>query len=233
MITMFGASRVSLETLREQVTRRTAPARILPPLPVPEPQPERPGLQPEHREEGARALRRLTDDLFAVAGLLDRRPALRGALADGGTPEDDRAAIVDQLLSGRIGNESLEVVKEAVRLRWSSSLDLVDALEVVGAQAAFTASEAAGTLDRVEDELFRFGRILAAQPQLQTVLDDPVCPPTASSPCSTACLRIASTRRRCCCSSTSCGLRASGHSKMRSPTWSSSPLSGAVGFLPR
>ena len=176
MMTMFGASRVSLHTLREQVSRRTAPAQILPPLPVPEPQPERPGLQPEHREEGARALRRLTDDLFAVAGLLDRRPALRGALADGGTPEDDRAAIVDRLLSGRIGNESLEVVKQAVRLRWSSSLDLVDALEIVGAQAAFTACEAAGTLDRVEDELFRFGRMLAAQPQLQTVLDDPGLP---------------------------------------------------------
>ena len=176
MDAMFGASRVSLTTLREQVTRRTAPGQVLPPLPVREPQPERPGLQPEHREEGAKALRRLTNDLFAVAALLDRRPALRGALADGGTPEDDRAAIVDQLLSGRIDSESLEVVKEAARLRWSSSLDLVDALEIVGAQAAFTASEAAGTLDRVEDELFRFGRMLAAQPQLQTILDDPGLP---------------------------------------------------------
>ncbi|HJY24385.1 MAG TPA: ATP synthase F1 subunit delta, partial [Actinomycetes bacterium] len=47
----------------------------------------------------------------------------------------------------------------------------------VGAQAAFSASEAAGTLDRVEDELFRFGRTLAAQPQLQSVLDDPGLPP--------------------------------------------------------
>jgi F-type H+-transporting ATPase subunit delta len=119
----------------------------------------------------------VTDDLFAVSGLLDRRAALRGALADGGTPEDDRAAIVDRLLSGRIGDESLQVVKQAARLRWSSSLDLADALEIVGAQAAFSASEAAGTLDRVEDELFRFGRTLAAQPQLQSVLDDPGLPP--------------------------------------------------------
>ena len=114
----------------------------------------------------------VTDDLFAIVGLLDRQRTLRGALADGGTPEDDRAAIVDRLFSDRIGAESLEVVKEAVRLRWSSSLDLADALEIVGAQAAFTGSEAAGTLDRVEDELFRFGRMLAAQPQLQTILDD-------------------------------------------------------------
>ena len=55
-------------------------------------------------------------------------------------------------------------------------MDLADALEIAGAQVAFTASEAAGTLDRVEDELFRFGRVLAAQPQLQAVLDDPGLP---------------------------------------------------------
>jgi F-type H+-transporting ATPase subunit delta len=173
MVSMSGASRVSLQTLRDQVTRRTAPAQILPPLPVPEPPPERPVLQPEHREVGARALRQLTDDLFAVVGLIDRESALRGTLADGGMPADDRAAIVDRLLSGQIGAESLDVVKQAARLRWSSGRDLTDALEIVGAQVAFTACEAAGTLDRVEDELFRFSRLLAAQPQLQDVLDDP------------------------------------------------------------
>lgn len=118
----------------------------------------------------------LTDDAFAVVALLDREPALRGALADGGTPENERTAIVDRLLSGRIRDDSLEVVKDAVRLRWSSSLDLADALEIVGAQSAFAASEDAGTLDRVEDELFRFARMLAAQPQLQSVFDDPGLP---------------------------------------------------------
>ena len=115
----------------------------------------------------------------SVRGGGPSRPAaaLRGALADGGTPEDDRTAIVDRLLSGRIGDESLDVVKEAVRLRWSSSVDLSDAMEIVGAQAAFMASEACRwPLDRVEDELFQFGRMLAAQPQLQNVLDDPGLP---------------------------------------------------------
>jgi F-type H+-transporting ATPase subunit delta len=176
MVAMLGSSRVSLQTLREQVTRQTAPAQVLPPLPVPEPSPEQPGLQPEHREEGALALRRVTDELFGVVNLLDREPALRGALADGGTPPDDRAAIVDRLLSGQLGDQSLDFVKAAVRLRWSSGLDLVAGLEMVAAQVAFTACEAAGTLDRVEDELFRFSRLLAAQVELQSVLDDPGLP---------------------------------------------------------
>jgi F-type H+-transporting ATPase subunit delta len=176
MILMVGASRLSLQTLRERVAQQTSPAQVLPPLPVPEPSPEQPRLQPEHREEGALALRRLTDDLFAVADLIDRESALRGALADGGTPPEDRTDILDRLLSGRIGDASLDIVNHAVRLRWSSGLDLADALEIAGAQVAFTASEAAGTLDRVEDELFRFGRVLAAQPQLQAVLDDPGLP---------------------------------------------------------
>jgi F-type H+-transporting ATPase subunit delta len=176
MLAMVGGSRVSLQTLREQVAQRTAPAEILPPLPVPEPAPERPVLQPEHREEGGQKLRRLTDDLFAVVALLDREPALRGALADGGTPAEQRAAILDRLLSGQVDDVSLDVLKDAVRLRWSSGADMIDALDIVGAQVAFTSSEATGTLDRVEDEMFRFGRLLAAQPELQDVLDDPGLP---------------------------------------------------------
>ncbi len=152
MMTMFGASRVSLETLRERVAQRTVQ------------QPEDEGLPPT------------SDELFAVATLLDRERALRGALADGGTPVDERTAVVERLLSGRIGDEGLEIVKEAVRQRWSSSRDLADGLELVGAQIAFTASETAGTLDRVEDELFRFGRLLAAQAELTSVLDDSAVP---------------------------------------------------------
>ena len=49
-----------------------------------------------------------------------------------------------------------------VRSRWSQSRDLVDSLEELANIAELTAAQQAGSLDDVEDELFRFGRIVAS-----------------------------------------------------------------------
>ena len=51
-----------------------------------------------------------------------------------------------------------------VRSRWSQPRDLVDALEELADTADLIAAERAGALDDVEDELFRFGRIVAGSP---------------------------------------------------------------------
>ncbi len=45
-------------------------------------------------------------------------------------------------------------------LRWSSPWDLTDAIEAAGDDALFAAAEKGNSLDRIEDELFRFERIL-------------------------------------------------------------------------
>jgi F-type H+-transporting ATPase subunit delta len=44
------------------------------------------------------------------------------------------------------------------------------------AQAIFAVAEAEGDLDVVEDELFRFGRIVESQPDLREALTDPALP---------------------------------------------------------
>ena len=97
----------------------------------------------------------LSGDLLAVAALLGRERSLLGALTDPGAAPGARAELADNLLRGRIGESS----------RWSRGRDLADALETLGALAGFAAAERAGTLDSVEDELFRFGRTLDAQPE--------------------------------------------------------------------
>jgi len=58
------------------------------------------------------------------------------------------------------------------RQRWSRPLDLVEAAETLGVEAALDAADAQGDLDGVEDELFRFGRIVGADPDLSRVLSD-------------------------------------------------------------
>ena len=125
---------------------------------------------------GAADLERLADDLFAVVGLLDREHALRRALADPGTPSVARGGLADRLFDGKIGRPALDVVSDVVKSRWSRAGDLLEGLESLARAAAFGVAEKDGSLDRVEDELFRFGRILDREPELSRLLSDTATP---------------------------------------------------------
>lgn len=117
-------------------------------------------------------LTRLGDDLFAVLGLLVREPALRRALADSATPAAARSSLADRLLSDKIGKPALDAVSDLVSSRWSRPSDLTEAVEVLARRAVLGAAEKDNSLDDVEDQLFRFGRILDREPQLATLLSD-------------------------------------------------------------
>jgi F-type H+-transporting ATPase subunit delta len=121
-------------------------------------------------------LKRLADDLFAVVGLLNRERTLRRALADPATPSEARGALVDRLLDGKIGRPALDVVSDVVKSRWSQPADLLEGLESLARTAAFGVAAKDGSLDRVEDELFRFGRILNREPELSRLLSDTAAP---------------------------------------------------------
>ncbi|MCO7220661.1 F0F1 ATP synthase subunit delta [Klenkia sp. PcliD-1-E] len=115
----------------------------------------------------------LADDLFAVADLLGGQVSLRRALADASVRPDDRAGVVARLLTGKVGDAALDVVQTVARQRWSRPLDLVEAVETLATDAALDAAEARGELDTVEDELFRFGRIVDGDQELGRLLGDP------------------------------------------------------------
>ncbi|NJP65972.1 F0F1 ATP synthase subunit delta [Streptomyces spiramenti] len=112
----------------------------------------------------------LADDLAQVTVLLDREVSLRRVLTDPSQPGAGKADLVGRLLGGQIGGEAVDLVSGMVRARWSASRDLVDALEELADTADLIAAEGAGTLDSVEDELFRFGRIVAGSPELRASL---------------------------------------------------------------
>jgi F-type H+-transporting ATPase subunit delta len=114
----------------------------------------------------------VSEGLFGVVQLLDRSGQLRRALGDPTTAGPAKEALLDSLLGEQIDPLAMRVLKEVVGLRWSSARDLVDAVEVLAVQAAFLVAEADGSLDEVEDELFRFSRIIARDPALRAVLTD-------------------------------------------------------------
>jgi F-type H+-transporting ATPase subunit delta len=70
----------------------------------------------------------------------------------------------------------LDVAKGIVAARWSRPGDLVSAFEAVARQALLAVAEKEGSLDDVEDELFRFGRVLDREPELSTLLTDAARP---------------------------------------------------------
>ena len=127
-------------------------------------------------DTGASDLTRLASDLFAVLSLLEREHALRRALADPATPAASRTGLADRLLSGNVGRPALDLVSDLVSSRWSRNSDLLEALESLARSAAFGVAEKDGSLDRVEDELFRFGRILDREPELTRLLSESAVP---------------------------------------------------------
>jgi F-type H+-transporting ATPase subunit delta len=114
----------------------------------------------------------VAEGLFSVADLLGREPSLRRALADPATPAEVKGRLLDALLADRLSALPLEAVRGLVMSRWSRPGDLLEAVETVGETALLAAAEGEGALDDVEDELFRFGRIVDREPALRAALTD-------------------------------------------------------------
>lgn len=122
------------------------------------------------------AARALGGDLAAVADLLDGNYALRRSLADGDTKAADRAVLIRRVLGQTVGETTLAFLAEVVGLIWSTPLDLTSALGDLSAEAILAAAQTQGALDDVEDELFRFARILQREAELSLALSSPALP---------------------------------------------------------
>ncbi len=117
-------------------------------------------------------LRQLGDELRAVSSLLNRELSVRRALSDSSVAAESKTGLAHRLLDGKIGEPTARVVDKVVEAEWSTGRDLTTALAGLSRTAGFLRAERAGELDEVEDEIFRFGRILDSNPALNSALDD-------------------------------------------------------------
>jgi F-type H+-transporting ATPase subunit delta len=118
----------------------------------------------------------LGDELLSVVRLLDGEIGLRRVLGDSSAEPERRASLLTELLSGKVSKQALTVLTAAVGERWSTPRELTDGLDVLGRTALLVHAEQGGRLDAVEDELFRFGRIVAADSELERALSDRTAP---------------------------------------------------------
>lgn len=127
-------------------------------------------------DQDAAAMDVVSEQLAAVVVLLSRQAALRRALSDPALSAEAKQGLVETLFGERLQPPAMDMLTGLVGSRWSRAADLVDAIEALAVQAAFTVAEAEDGLDEVEDELFRFGRIVDRAPRLRSALTDPALP---------------------------------------------------------
>jgi F-type H+-transporting ATPase subunit delta len=121
----------------------------------------------------------LADELFAVVAVLDDQPAVRRALADPASARSARAGLVEALFGSRIGADTAELVTEVATAHWSGPGDLADATEQLAVLALVADADRAGRLDDLEDDLFRFGRLVGSRADLRAALSSPFAPADA------------------------------------------------------
>ena len=119
---------------------------------------------------------RLGDELFSFARALDSAHSLRRALTEPAVPAEAKARLLRSLVEGKLDEATIKVVEAAGGRRWSRARDLPDALEQASVAAHVANADEAGTLDELEDNLFRFARIAEGDPGLREAFGDATAP---------------------------------------------------------
>jgi F-type H+-transporting ATPase subunit delta len=151
---MQGVSRASLATVREKLD----------------------AVLSGEKKKDAVAKQQVAEELFSVVALLDSNARLRRMLSDPAVEPGRREGLAADLFAERLSAPAAEVIEALVGVSWGRPADLVDAADALAAQALFAMAEQVDVLDEVEDELFRFGRILDREPTLRSALTDPSLP---------------------------------------------------------
>lgn len=119
-----------------------------------------------------KALTTTAEELLAVSRLLAREPVLRRSLSDPAAPGEARRELLDAVAGDGLSPITKKLLHGMVSSRWSTPNDLVEACELAAVQALLAAAQNDRKLADVEDELFRFLRLVAGDQRLRAALND-------------------------------------------------------------
>ncbi len=111
-------------------------------------------------------------ELADVAKLLLREPILARHLAEASGETEAKQELLQRLLGSKVGGPTLEVLATAVSQRWSRTGDFVDSVEHLAQLSLLVRADRENQAEEVAEQLFRFGRLLNSEPQLNTLLGD-------------------------------------------------------------
>jgi len=104
-------------------------------------------------------------ELFTALAALDASAPLRRALTDASRDAKDKVKLVNDLFAKGAGS-TLALLGELASLKWSRPSDLANAVEQLAIEAEATSANISGELDRLEEELFGFSRVVAIENEL-------------------------------------------------------------------
>ncbi|WP_062302547.1 F0F1 ATP synthase subunit delta [Demequina subtropica] len=111
----------------------------------------------------------IAEQLFAAVDALDGSGSLRRALTDPARSSESKGELVRQLFAS-FDPRVVDALAAFAGARWSDEDDLADAIDDAGERAIFAYALEAGTLDDVEEQLFRVERAVSGDRDLLTAL---------------------------------------------------------------
>jgi len=114
----------------------------------------------------------LSADLFKALGAIGSSVGLRRALTDPARDHASKTALINDLFGSQIGGKAVSLLVSAASFRWSTSSEIADAIEQIAVEAEATAANGENSLDRVEEELFLFSRLIVTSNELRLALND-------------------------------------------------------------
>lgn len=124
-------------------------------------------------------LDKVAGELLSVKDLFAAEPRLRRALTDPSRSAADRGGLAEQVLSGKVTAGTLKVLVALIAQRWSTPAELLTAVESVAVDAILRVGADKDVLAEVEDELFRFSRLVDGDNALSQALSDATAPASA------------------------------------------------------
>ena len=123
----------------------------------------------------------ISTELFTVLFALNSSVGLRRAATDPARDTASKAVLINDLFGKSVSKKVLDLLVEAVSLRWASSIDFAGAFEQLAIEAEATAANNDGSIDRVQDELFAFATILSDNQELRRILGAPLGSPAGKA----------------------------------------------------
>ena len=116
-------------------------------------------------------LAQFANDLFVILSVLSSSIGVRRALTDNARDASAKAELISNLFGKNISSAAQSLLASAAALRWSSPGEIADAIENLAVEAESAVADKNGELEKLENQLFDFARVLKANPDLRQALN--------------------------------------------------------------
>jgi F-type H+-transporting ATPase subunit delta len=116
-------------------------------------------------------LAQFANDLFVILSVLSSSIGVRRALTDNARDASAKAELISNLFGKNISSAAQSLLASAASLRWSSPGEIADAIENLAVEAESAVADKNGELEKLENQLFDFARVLKSNPYLRQALN--------------------------------------------------------------